>query len=111
MNLLGRKGVVEDCQLVEIAVPHIEISFFGRRAKEVQLRANCEGANSWISMELPVRLRVNFDAISIKTQQATIGDKRDMMPGIERQWDLIPNGNLSATAVDNMGFELTAIFV
>jgi len=73
MDLPRRKGVVEDRQLVKISVPHIEISFFRRGSEQIQLRTNCEGADSWISMELLIGLRVDFDAISIKTQPRAIG--------------------------------------
>src|SRR6185436_3253512 len=76
-DLLCRKGTVEDRQLVKITVPHIEISFLGRGAEQIQLGTNREGSDSRISMELLIRLRVYFDAISVKMQHAAIGDKRD----------------------------------
>ena len=53
-DLARRQRLIEDRQLVQAPVPHIEVALFRRSAREIQLRADRQGSDARVAMQLVV---------------------------------------------------------
>src|SRR5262245_49852758 len=53
--------------------------------------------------------RIDFDAVAVELEIVAVGNKCDVMPSVQRQRDLVVDGNFRSAVVFNVGLQFTAV--
>ena len=111
LNFFLRQGAIENREFVEPTVPHIEIVLFRRIASKVEFRADAKRLYLRIGMEAVIGLRSDLLTVSVQPQSRAIGDKRDQMPLIQRQGDILSGNHLFAAVVLDVYLQVSVVLV